>query len=110
MSTEVETSLDISDRKQSEIELVRLPTLSPLPSRHNCPCRSSRSLHSSTSLGMTKRQNRLRLGSTGCQPVHLGSLPRCICQLSTRTGMLPASCRQLQASRLCFPDTAIPTT
>src|SRR5205823_14885290 len=54
MSTEVETSLNIYDQQQYEIELVRLPTLSPLPSRHNRPCRSSHSLHSSTSLGMTK--------------------------------------------------------
>jgi hypothetical protein len=33
------TSLSVS------IELVRLPTLSPLPSRRNRPCRSARSLH-----------------------------------------------------------------
>src|SRR5258708_7718719 len=29
----------------ASIELVRLPTLSPLPSRRNRPCRSPRSLH-----------------------------------------------------------------
>jgi len=46
MSSEVETS-QYFDHEQ-EIELVRLPTLSPLPSRRNRPCRSSRSLHSST--------------------------------------------------------------
>src|SRR5260370_42477962 len=52
MSSGVETSLNISDKQQS-IRLVRLPTLSPLPSRRNRPCRSPHSLHSSTSLGMT---------------------------------------------------------
>src|SRR5438874_155481 len=51
MSSGVETSLNISETVS--IELVRLPTLSPLPSRRNRSCRSSHSLHSSTSLGMT---------------------------------------------------------
>src|SRR5436190_21459564 len=52
MSSEVETS-QYFDHEQ-EIELVRLPTLSPLPSRRNRLCRSSHSLHSWTSLGMTR--------------------------------------------------------
>src|SRR5437660_9359489 len=51
MSSGVETSLNISETVS--IELVRHPTLSPLPSRRNRSCRSSRALHSSTSLGMT---------------------------------------------------------
>ena len=46
-------------------------------------------------------------GSTGCQPVHLGSLPRCLfVQWSPRTRMLPASCRQLHASGLLLPRNA----
>src|SRR5437762_14026491 len=53
MPSEVETSLTISVAasavgKHLEIELVRLPTHSPLPSRLRRPCRSSHSLHSST--------------------------------------------------------------
>src|SRR6266446_152972 len=73
MSSGVETSLTISlgedSQKYLEIELVRLPTLSPLPSRRNRPCRSPRSLHSSTEpvvsevegLGMTIESKTRRL-------------------------------------------------
>src|SRR5439155_923746 len=56
-SCHVEQSRDISryfGDKYLEIELVRLPPHSPLPSRLRRPCRSSQSLHSSTPLGITK--------------------------------------------------------
>src|SRR5207247_5517208 len=48
------------------------------------------------------------LGITGCQPVHLASLPRC--RVHSRGGgsrRLPASYRQLQAPAIarCFPET-----
>src|SRR5262245_43086724 len=41
------------------------------------------------------------LGSTGCQPVHLGSLPRCLFLGCKRAA---ECCRQLQASSLCSPE------
>ena len=63
MSSEVETSLDISP-SGIEIELVRPPTLSPLPSRPNGPCRSPRSLHSSTEPALSEVEG---LGMTTCR-------------------------------------------
>jgi uncharacterized membrane protein len=47
--------------------------------------------------------------STGCQPVHLGSLPRCIERLHGRIAIrrLPASCRQLTGRRSVLPKRAI---
>ena len=43
-------------------------------------------------------------GSAGCQPARLGSLPRHFKLLFRFARMLPASCRQLQASSLRSPD------
>jgi len=44
------------------------------------------------------------LGSTGCQPVRLGSLPRHLSNAVRYAKLLPASCRQLQASSLRSPE------
>ena len=47
------------------------------------------------------------LGSAGCQPASLGSLPRLFGVFQFEEGttwLLPASCRQLQASSLRSPD------
>ena len=65
------------------------------------------SLNFLTSLGMIRSRDRgfLVPGSTGCQPVHLGTLPRCLAQF----GPLHCDCcrqaaGQLQASSLCSPE------
>jgi len=52
MVSEVEASLYIF--LINGIDWTRSSHLSPLPSRHNRSCRSSRSLHSSAPLGMTE--------------------------------------------------------
>ncbi|PYI82209.1 MAG: hypothetical protein DMF05_00280 [Verrucomicrobia bacterium] len=48
------------------------------------------------------------LGSTGCQPVHLGSLPRCFARCANNfVYTFLASCRKLQASGLRSPELQI---
>jgi hypothetical protein len=49
-------------------------------------------------------------GSTRCQRVHLGSLPRCFTDFAQEMSaeMLPASCRQLQAGSLRSPEVRLP--
>ena len=49
---------------------------------------------------------RLSLGSTGCQPVVFGSLPKNSSDITSRKALLylPASCRQQQAGSLRSPE------
>src|SRR5947208_15392393 len=58
-------------REPRILKLSRLPPRSPLPSRLDLLCRCSQQLRSR----MTRMALQGSLGSTGCQPIVVGSLP-----------------------------------